>query len=189
MQDLNNYNVLIVPGVGGSGAEHWQTFWEDAFPQFQRVQQADWDKPVYAEWAACLSAAVEKSTKPVVLVGHSLGTSLTMRWSLDNPALAKKVAGAFLVAPTDRDRFANVPDSPVQGFGNMLLKPLPFPTAVVASRDDDRVSFERAKVFADAWGASFTDAGSHGHLGSAAQLGLWPFGLVSFGQFIATLPA
>ena len=189
MQDLNNYNVLIVPGVGGSGAEHWQTFWEDAFPQFQRVQQADWDKPVYAEWAACLSAAVEKSTKPVVLVGHSLGTSLTMRWSLDNPALAKKVADAFLVAPTDRDRFANVPDSPVQGFGNMLLKPLPFPTAVVASRDDDRVSFERAKVFADAWGASFTDAGSHGHLGSAAQLGLWPFGLVSFGQFIGSLPA
>jgi len=189
MQDLNNYNVLIVPGVGGSGAEHWQTFWEDAFPQFQRVQQADWDKPVYAEWAACLSAAVEKSTKPVVLVGHSLGTSLTMRWSLDHPALAKKVAGAFLVAPTDRDRFANVPDSPVQGFGNMLLKPLPFPTAVVGSRDDDRVSFERAKVFADAWGASFTDAGNHGHLGSAAQLGVWPFGLVSFGQFIGSLRA
>ena len=112
-----------------------------------------------------------------------------MRWSLEHPALAKKFAGAFLVAPTDRDRFAQTTDSPVQGFGNMVLEKLPFPTAVVASRDDDRVSFERAQVFASAWGASFTDAGSHGHLGSAAKLGVWPFGLLTFGQFIASLGA
>ena len=187
MQGSRNFTVLIVPGVGGSGSEHWQTFWEEAFPEFQRVQQADWDKPVYSEWAARLSDAVSKSTKPVVLVGHSLGTSLTIRWSLDNPALAKKVAGAFLVAPTDRDRFANVPDSPVQGFGSMILQRLPFASAVVASRDDDRVSFERAEVFAKAWGATLIDAGSHGHLGSAAQLGVWPFGLVWFGQFLASI--
>lgn len=189
MHDLKNFTVLIVPGVGGSGDEHWQTFWEAAFPEFRRVQQADWDKPVYREWAAQLSAAVERSDKPVVLVGHSLGTSLTMRWSLEHAALAKKVAGAFLVAPTDRDRFAQTPASPVQGFGNMLLEKLPFPTAVVASRDDDRVSFERAQLFAKAWGASFTDAGSHGHLGSAARLGVWPLGLLTFGQFIAALRA
>ena len=189
MQDLKKFTVLIVPGVGGSGDEHWQTFWETAFPEFQRVQQADWDQPVYSEWAAKLSAAIERSEKPVVLVGHSLGTSLTMRWSIEHPALAKKVAGAFLVAPTDRDRFAQTADSPVQGFGNMMLEKLPFPTAVVASRDDDRVSFERAQVFASAWGASFTDAGSHGHLGSAAKLGVWPFGLLTFGQFIASLGA
>ena len=86
MQDLNNYNVLIVPGVGGSGAEHWQTFWEDAFPQFQRVQQADWDRPVYTQWAARLSDAVTQSTRPVVIVAHSLGTSLTMRWPKKSPA-------------------------------------------------------------------------------------------------------
>lgn len=189
MKDTSQFTILIVPGVGGSGAEHWQTFWEAAFPEFQRVEQADWDRPVYAAWAAKLSAAVAGSARPVVIVAHSLGTSLTMRWSHDEPALAKKVAGAFLVAPTDRDRFANVPDSPVQGFGNMILQRLPFPSAVVASRDDDRVSFERAKIFANAWGASFTDAGSHGHLGSAANLGLWPFGLLTFGQFLSSLAA
>jgi len=187
MQNMNQFTILILPGVGGSGAEHWQTFWEDAFPEFKRVQQADWDRPLYAEWAARLSAAIEQSTRPVVLIAHSLGTSLTMRWSIDNPVLAKKVAGAFLVAPTDRDRFANVPDSPVQGFGNMLLQKLPFATTVVASRDDDRVSFERAKLFAAAWGAAFVDAGSHGHLGSAAKLGVWPAGLVWFGQFLENL--
>ena len=187
MRDTKDFNILIVPGVGGSGAEHWQTFWENAFPDFQRVQQADWDQPVYDDWAARLSAAISNSTRPVVLVAHSLGTSLVMRWSRDQSAPAKKVAGAFLVAPTDRDRFANVPDSPVRGFGNMILERLPFPSAVVASRDDDRVSFERAQIFANAWGATFIDAGSHGHLGSAAQLGVWPFGLLCFGQFLASL--
>ena len=187
MNDTKHFTILMVPGVGGSGAEHWQSFWETAFPEFQRVQQDDWDKPVYAQWAARLSDAVKNSPRPVVIVAHSLGTSLTMRWSHDQPALAKKVAGAFLVAPTDRDRFANVPDSPVQGFGNMILQRLPFASAVVASRDDERVSFERAEVFAKAWGATPIDAGSHGHLGSAAQLGVWPSGLVWFGQFLASI--
>ena len=187
MHDLDHFNILIVPGVGGSGEQHWQTYWEQAFPGFQRVQQADWDKPAYADWSTRLSAAVAQSTRPVVLVAHSLGTSLTMRWSFEQPALAQKIAGAFLVAPTDRDRFDGAPDSPVQGFGKMILQRLPFASAVVASRDDDRVSFARAQTFAAAWGSTFIDAGSHGHLGSAAQLGLWPFGLVSFGQFIATL--
>jgi uncharacterized protein len=187
MRDIEDFTILILPGVGGSGAEHWQTFWEEAFPEFRRVRQDDWDKPVYAQWAARLSDAVQQSTRPVVIVAHSLGTSLTMRWSHDQPALAKKVAGAFLVAPTDRDRFANVPDSPVQGFGNMILQRLPFPAAVVASRDDDRVSFERAEIFAKAWGSTLIDAGSHGHLGSAARLGVWPFGLLWFGQFLASL--
>lgn len=187
MQDIDRYNVLIVPGLGGSGPDHWHTHWEAAFPQFQRLQQANWDYPVYADWAAHLSNAVTQSAKPVVIVAHSLGTSLTMRWSLEQPALAKKVAGAFLVAPSDRDRFANEPGSPVQGFGGMLLQKLPFPTMVLASRDDERVSFERAQAFAAAWGSSFVDAGSHGHLGSAAKLGVWPFGLVCFGQLLAAL--
>jgi len=69
----------------------------------------------------------------------------------------------------------------------MILKRLPFPSAVVAGRDDDRVTFERAREFAKAWGSIFFDGGNHGHLGSAAKLGLWPQGLVFFGQFLATL--
>jgi predicted alpha/beta hydrolase family esterase len=187
MRDLNDFAVFILPGVGGSGPEHWHTFWEKAFPAFKRVEQADWDKPVYSEWSACLTEAVEKSARPVVLVAHSLGTSLTMRWAFDQPAAARKVAGAFLVAPTDRDRLDGQPGSAVQGFGKMILKRLPFPSTVVASRNDDRVSFDRAQAFAAAWGSTLVDAGNLGHMGSAARLGVWSFGLVSFGQFIASL--
>lgn len=186
MHDLKNLSVLVLPGLHGAGEDHWQTAWQKAFPAFHRVEQTDWDQPVYADWSARLTAAVERAALPVVLVAHSLGTSLTMRWSFDQPALAGKVAGAFLVAPTDRDRF-DKPGSPLAAFGPMIFQKLPFPSLVMASRDDDRVSFDRAQAFAAAWGSRFVDVGSLGHIGSAAKLGLWPFGLFWFGQFVGSL--
>jgi hypothetical protein len=70
----------------------------------------------------------------------------------------------------------------------MLLRPLPFPSMVLASRNDEVVSFERAQVFATAWGSHLIDVGPLGHIGSAAKLGLWPQGLVWLGQFIGSLP-
>lgn len=187
MRDINDFTILILPGLGGSGPDHWQTAWVGAFPGMQRVEQANWEKPVYEEWAARLTEAVTRAKRPVVLVAHSLGTSLTMRWAFEQTEAARKVAGAFLVAPTDRDHFDAAPTSPVRGWGPMILKPLPFPSAIVASRNDDRVSFERAETFARAWGSNLIDAGNLGHIGSAARLGLWPFGLLYFGQFVASL--
>jgi predicted alpha/beta hydrolase family esterase len=68
----------------------------------------------------------------------------------------------------------------------MLMVPLPFPSMLLASRDDHRVSFERARSFAHAWGSIFVDAGSLGHMDK--ELGLWPQGPVWLGQFIGTLP-
>ena len=188
MRDIKELTVLILPGLGGAGPDHWQSYWQKAFPSFRRVQQADWEKPVYSDWSSRLTEAVTSSERPVVLVAHSLGTSLTMRWSFDQPGPARKVMGAFLVAPTDRDMFDARPGgSPVRGFGKMILERLPFPSAVVASRNDDRVSFERAQAFAAAWGSTLIDAGDLGHIGSAAKLGDWPFGLFWFGQFVASL--
>lgn len=188
MKRIEELDVLILPGLGGAGADHWQTAWQQAFPAMRRVEQSDWDRPAYPQWSARVSEAVSRSERPVVLVAHSLGTSLTMRWSFEEPQLARKVAGAFLVAPTDRDRFDASPASPVRGWGPMILKRLPFPSMVLASLDDDRVAIERAQEFAAAWGSLFVPAGRLGHIGSAAKLGLWPFGLFYFGQFVGSLP-
>ena len=187
MRNINDFSVLILPGLGGAGEDHWQTHWERAFPDFVRVQQADWESVAYDDWAPRLTEAVNRAPRPVVIIAHSLGTSLTMKWSFDEPAAAKKVAGAFLVAPSDRDRFRVQNRPEPRGFGQMLLERFPFPSMVVASRNDDRVSFERAQEFAAAWGSTLIDAGELGHIGSASKLGLWPAGLVWFGQFIASL--
>ena len=187
MNLFQKYSVLVLPGRDGSGADHWQTLWEQAFPDFARVQQVDWIHPVYSEWEVKLTDAVNQAIKPVLLIAHSAGTSLTMRWASDRPELAKKIAGAFLVAPSDRDVLEGTPDNPIKGFGPMRMKPLPFKAMVVASRNDPLVTFERASAFAKAWQATLVDAGDSGHLGTAAQLGIWPNGLVALGQFLKSL--
>ena len=188
MRDLNELTVLVLPGLGGAGADHWQTAWQGAFPAMQRIEQVNWERPVYEDWSARLTEAVTRAPRPVVLIAHSLGTSLTMRWSNENRnGHARKVAGAFLVAPTDRDRFDAQATSPVKGWGPMILERLPFPSMVIASRNDDRVAFDRGQLFAGAWGATLIDAGNLGHIGSAMKLGLWPFGLLHFGRFIGSL--
>ena len=54
--------------------------------------------------------------------------------------------------------------------------PLPFPSIVVASRDDPYVSLEQARSYATAWGSRWVDVGAAGHINSASNLGTWPAG-------------
>ena len=68
-----------------------------------RVEQADWETPVFSDWEANLAASVARCRKPVLLIAHSLGTALVMRWAQRGDTV--RVAGAFLVAASDRDRF------------------------------------------------------------------------------------
>ncbi|HKU44709.1 MAG TPA: alpha/beta hydrolase, partial [Polyangiales bacterium] len=35
-------DVLIIPGLGGSGPQHWQTRWEQLHG-YRRVEQREWD--------------------------------------------------------------------------------------------------------------------------------------------------
>jgi len=70
----------------------------------------------------------------------------------------------------------------------MDLRPLPFKTLVVASRNDPYVSYERAQLFAKEWRADIADTGDQGHMGNTAGLGAWPLGLVLLGAFLQSLP-
>lgn len=185
MRDLNDFDILILPGGHNSGPDHWQTHWEAAFPNMRRVEQDDWEVPVYSDWSRRLGEAVNQCERPVLLVAHSLGTALVTRWS--HEVGTKAVAGAFLVATSDVDRLTGTPGHHMRGFEPIIMKRLPFPSMVLASRNDDRVTFERAEAFASAWGSRFVDVGALGHIGSVAKLGLWPQGLVWFGQFIASV--
>ncbi|CAH2399808.1 alpha/beta hydrolase [Mesorhizobium escarrei] len=72
----------------------------------------------------------------------------------------------------------------VRPFAPMPLKRLPFPTLVVASPTDPRVTFDQATAFAAAWGADLADAGDLGHMGNETHLGLWPAGLLMLGRLL-----
>jgi uncharacterized protein len=184
MRDLRDFDILILPGWHNSEPGHWQSEWQASFPNMTRVEQDDWERPVYSDWARNLSNAVAAATRSVLLITHSLGTALVMRWAQDGDP--SRVAGAFLVAASDRDRFDNQPDSPIRGFAPMLTNRLPFPSMLLASRNDHRVTFERAQFFASAWGSIFVDTGELGHMDT--ELGTWPRGLVWLGQFVGSLP-
>ncbi|WP_035840382.1 RBBP9/YdeN family alpha/beta hydrolase [Kitasatospora azatica] len=162
---------LVLPGYEGSGPEHWQSRWEAADPAFRRVEQADWDRPVLSDWLDVLDEAVAAQPGPVVLVAHSLGCVLVAHWAAQRSASA--VAGALLVAPPDIER-AGVAE--LAGFCPIPLKPLPFPSIVVASSDDPWCMPKRSQQFAAAWGARLVEAGAYGHLNSASGLGDWPAG-------------
>lgn len=174
-------NYLIVPGLNNSGPKHWQTFWERNLPNATRVLQRCWDKPEKSEWIATLDETVQKLTADTILVSHSLGVATTVMWLTKKAAEGKipaHIKGAFLVSPSDVD---NIPV--IQSFAPMPLEKLPIPACVVASENDEFVSMDRSKFFANAWGVRLFNAGALGHINSDSDLREWEQGRAFLREF------
>ena len=177
-------DILIVPGLGSSGPEHWQTRWEGRLSTARRVEQDDWDRPLRDAWVERLVKEVALSERPVVLIAHSLGV---VALALAAPAFPSgRVRGGFLVALPDVDSPHLVP-AVVRPFAPLPRDPLPFPSLLVASRTDPHCAYERAEDAAYAWGSALVDAGEAGHLNTASGHGPWPEGLMRFAGFLRTL--
>jgi predicted alpha/beta hydrolase family esterase len=164
--------VLVLPGYGDSGPEHWQSLWEAADPRLRRVQQRDWLEPRLDDWVAALEAAVTACAAPPVMVAHSLGCALIAHWVQRSRRTARS---ALLVAPADADAIAGMLEA-VQSFAPVPLVRLPFPSIVVASDDDAYVTPARARAFAQAWGSRFVGVSGAGHINADAGVGAWPEG-------------
>jgi uncharacterized protein len=163
--------VLLLPGLYDSGPDHWQSHWERTIPNAVRVVQHDWETPVREDWVATLDRAVAESGPDTVLVGHSTACALISFWAAET---TRTVRGALIVAPSDTEA-ASYPKAPM-GWRPMPASPLPFPSIVVASTNDEYVSLARARDFAESWGSSFVNIGDAGHINSASGLGDWPRG-------------
>jgi len=168
---MNPADVLILPGYGDSGPEHWQSLWEQAHG-YTRVVQDDWLEPTRDAWVETLDAAVRAAGGPVVLVAHSLACALVAHFAA---LAAGRVAGALLVAPADVESADHTPEE-VRSFAPLPLERLPFPAIVVASTDDPFVDLDRARQFAEAWGARLVEIGAAGHINADVGFGPWPDG-------------
>jgi predicted alpha/beta hydrolase family esterase len=92
-------NYLLVPGLGNSGPEHWQTYFQNSGDNFFRIEQQEWDAPTCKEWIETIDKKVlEFDFSTVVLIGHSLGCSSIAHWATK---FKRKIKGALLVAPSD----------------------------------------------------------------------------------------
>jgi uncharacterized protein len=167
-------NVLVLPGWENSGPKHWQTLWEQRHG-YRRVEQHEWKRPLRGDWIARLEEVVLSCDEPAVLVAHSLGCVLAAAWAAHSQN-TRRVKAALLVAPGDVER-AEIRDQ-LPSWTPIELRALPFPSVLLASRDDPYCAFERAKLFAHAWRAQFMDYGPCGHINADSGLASWPEGHV-----------
>lgn len=167
-------NVLLLPGWKSSGPQHWQTLWEQRYG-YLRVEQHEWERPLRGDWITRLEEVLLTRDEPAVLVAHSLGCPLVAAWAAVSQN-AHRVKAALLVAPADPER-AEL-RAQLTSWSPIPLQALPFPSVLVASRDDPYCEFERARLFGYAWGSQFMDYGACGHINADSGLASWPEGHV-----------
>lgn len=169
----NMTNYFIVPGLGGSGANHWQTYFEKTRANFQRIEQRNWDAPDINEWAENIEKAISAyDPQTVILVGHSLGCLTIATWAI---RYNKKIKGALLVAPPDIELLRERVD--IILLDAISTSKINFHTILVASTNDPWATIERAESYADNWGSKFIDVGAAGHINDLSGHGEWEQGL------------
>ena len=116
----------------------------------------------------------------MVLVAHSLGCLLVAHWAA--ASANGHIHGALLVAVPDPEG----PSFPKEasGFSPLPVRPLGFPSVVVASADDPYGSAEHAARCAAAWGSRLVEVGAAGHINSASGLGAWSDGFALLRQLL-----
>jgi len=165
-------NYFIIPGLGGSGPEHWQTHFEKLGDNFQRIIQKDWDEPNIPEWAANIDRAIaDYDAESVILVAHSLGCLTLAYWANQ---YQRKIKGALLVAPPDIDRVHLKLNKTL--FDTFPSNKIKFETIVVASTNDQWATLNTAKSYADNWGSKFVNIGDAGHINDQSGFGDWQQG-------------
>jgi predicted alpha/beta hydrolase family esterase len=167
-----NADIFILPGLGNSDQQHWQTIWERDYG-FGRIAQSEWDKPVKDVWIQTIDIALQNhDLSNVILVGHSLACSTIAFWAAK---YKRKIKGALLVGPSDTEADTYPPGT--TGFKPMPVNKLPFPSIVVTSTDDYYVTTARATYFANCWGSKLVTIGNAGHINVASGYGNWNEGL------------
>jgi predicted alpha/beta hydrolase family esterase len=175
-------DMLFIAGLNGSGHDHWQTRWRRRMPNARLVEQADWDRPDREAWVGAIVAACEVAERPILLLAHSLGVIALAHAAPLLPA--ERIKGAFLVsAPSDETLTA----VGAADFAPAPIAPLPFPSLLLASRNDPYGDFDDAERKALAWRSRLHDAGESGHINVESGHGPWPEGAMRLAGFVKRL--
>lgn len=161
----SRYDFVLVPGRFNSGAEHWQSIWEQDLPIWKRLAQRNWADADIHRWTGSLRRLLAQCTRPALLVGHSLGALASCVLAIELPAA---VGGLMLVAPAEPARFDAEDAVPECALG--------VPSVLVASRNDPFMSFARAEHWARVWDSELIDLGEAGHVNVESGFGAWSFG-------------
>jgi predicted alpha/beta hydrolase family esterase len=157
--------LVIVPGLHGSGAEHWQSWLHGQIDGAVRVVQDEWGVPDLERWSERVAATVaDLGPGPHVIVAHSFGCLASVRAALRHPALG--IAQLLLVAPAEPSRFDVAQ--------RLAQAPLATSSCVVASDNDPWMSAAQAHAWALRWGSHWINLGNAGHINVDSGYGPFP---------------
>lgn len=164
-------HLTMVPGIGGSNEDHWQSLWQAGAPEVSRISPSSWEDPDLENWMEALDDAAGSRGGDTLLVAHSLGCLAAAEWLYRNPRGAR---GVFLVTPPDpaEPAFPELAGS----FRDPRLQPLPVPGLLVASENDPYATLPGARLLAGAWDVPVIDAGALVHINDESGVGAWPQG-------------
>lgn len=175
---VENFPVVIVPGLRNSDKYHWQSLWQARLPKSTRIHVDDWSTPDLAAWRAGIKAELDKLDRPAVLIAHSFGTLASAAIAAEFP---EKIAALFLVAPADPDKFGIAQELP-QDFLSVDAK-------IIASSDDPWMTETKAAYWALVWGTDYLRIKNVAHINSESNLGLWQEGIKELHQLVCKAKA
>lgn len=170
-------HTVIVPGVGGSEHDHWQSWLQRQLKSCSRVQQQDWNKPVLHEWIEQFFKTVQSIQEPIQIVAHSFGCLTTVAALAQYPELNQNIKNLVLVAPANPARFgdagfARESQNDYQQYFHQLK--LQVPTQMIISENDPWLNFQDALQLAKAWKIRPKNLGQVGHINVASGFGPFP---------------
>lgn len=174
-QALDNVTVLFVPGLRDHVEDHWQTHAARALSGSVTVEPLSTQRLSREARVAALDEALNAIEGDVIIAAHSAGCLMVAHWA---EAPTRKIRAALLATPADVEHplpagYPILDDLTDNGWVPVARTTFPFPTWVVASRNDPLGTFARIEDFAESWGADVYDAGEVGHLNPPAGYGPW----------------
>ena len=168
--------VVIVPGLRGEVADHWQTLLEKELPKAVTVPRMEGLNLSCNQWVESLDRTLAAIHGPVILVAHSAGVMMVVHWAMKH---RRPIQGALLAAPPDFDSpmpegYPSISRLADNGWLPTPSRKLPFPSIVAASTNDPLARFTRVLKMARAWGSRVVHVGDVGHLNPASGFGRWP---------------
>ena len=175
-----DFDLLIVPRPGGPANGDWTGRWRAKLSTARLVHPADPAERRREAWIDAVTSAARAATRPALFIGHGLGASAIVEAAGALDGL--DVRGAFLVAPPDQAGLSRIANEDWT-----RARALPWPSLVVASRNDPDGAFDAISALASAWGAELVDAGFAGGVDAASGHGPWPEGLMRLAGFLKRL--
>lgn len=170
-------HTVIVPGVGGSEHNHWQSWLQRQLMSCSRVHQHDWNLPVLKEWIAQFVKTVAPIQDDLQIVAHSFGCLTTVAALAQHPELNQKVKKLILVAPANPARFGdagfarNSQNDYADYFHQLKIN---VSATMIISENDPWLAFEDAQRLAKSWKLKPVNAGQAGHINVASGYGPFP---------------